>query len=102
LWRSRVSRDPEEAQRLRAAEARAQRATHSQWIAVALVTMANGGDSLGVYIPLVLARACAGPRCRDGVCRHDRPVVRGWRLACSPSGSGHPYPAAWSCGAAIR
>lgn len=26
--------------------------THSQWIAVALVTVANGGDNLGVYIPL--------------------------------------------------
>ena len=25
---------------------------HSQWIAVALVTIANGGDNLGVYIPL--------------------------------------------------
>ena len=25
---------------------------HSQWIAVALVTMANGGDNLGVYIPV--------------------------------------------------
>jgi cadmium resistance protein CadD (predicted permease) len=27
-------------------------ARHSQWIAVALVTIANGGDNLGVYIPL--------------------------------------------------
>jgi len=52
LWRSRGSRDPEEAERFRAAEARAQRATHSQWIAVAVVTVANGGDNLGVYIPL--------------------------------------------------
>lgn len=52
LWRSRGTTDAEEAERLRAAEARAQRATHSQWIAVAVVTMANGGDNLGVYIPL--------------------------------------------------
>lgn len=26
--------------------------THSQWIAVALTTIANGGDNLSVYIPL--------------------------------------------------
>jgi cadmium resistance protein CadD (predicted permease) len=25
---------------------------HSQWISVAIVTVANGGDNLGVYIPL--------------------------------------------------
>jgi cadmium resistance protein CadD (predicted permease) len=25
---------------------------HSQWVAVALTTMANGGDNLGVYVPL--------------------------------------------------
>lgn len=29
-----------------------ERASHSQWVAVALVTIANGGDNLGVYIPL--------------------------------------------------
>jgi cadmium resistance protein CadD (predicted permease) len=52
LWRSRDASESEEAERLRAAEARAQRAKHSQWIAVALVTIANGGDNLGVYIPL--------------------------------------------------
>ena len=33
-------------------EARAERVTHSQWLAVAFVTAANGGDNLGVYIPL--------------------------------------------------
>jgi len=27
-------------------------ARHSQWIAVSLVTIANGGDNVGVYIPL--------------------------------------------------
>ena len=30
----------------------ARRGVHSQWISVALVTIANGGDNLGVYIPL--------------------------------------------------
>jgi cadmium resistance protein CadD (predicted permease) len=50
LWQSRDASDPD-AEHLHA-EARAERATHSQWIAVALVTIANGGDNLGVYIPL--------------------------------------------------
>ena len=51
LWRSRGS-DPEETERFSTAEAHAQGAMHSQWIAVAMVTLANGGDNLGVYIPL--------------------------------------------------
>jgi cadmium resistance protein CadD (predicted permease) len=50
LWRSRNATHSE-AEHLHA-HTRAQRATHAQWIAVALVTMANGGDNLGVYIPL--------------------------------------------------
>ena len=37
---------------LRRAEERAERRTHSQVLAVAAVTVANGGDNLGVYIPL--------------------------------------------------
>ena len=37
---------------LRGAEERAERRTHSQVLAVAGVTVANGGDNLGVYIPL--------------------------------------------------
>ena len=37
---------------LRAAEQQAERRTHSQVLAVAGVTVANGGDNLGVYIPL--------------------------------------------------
>ena len=32
--------------------ANSQGSSHSQWVAVALVTIANGGDNLGVYIPL--------------------------------------------------
>ena len=51
LWRSRGASQSDDAERLHALEARMQRA-HSQWIAVALVTMANGGDNLGVYVPL--------------------------------------------------
>lgn len=49
---SRTASDAEEAERLHAAEARVERVAHSRWIAVALVTVANGGDNLGVYIPL--------------------------------------------------
>ena len=36
-----------------------ERGRHTQWIAVALVTIANGGDNLGVYIP-VFAREVSG------------------------------------------
>ena len=35
-----------------AAERRAEQRVHSQLLAVALVTIANGGDNLGAYIPL--------------------------------------------------
>ena len=52
MWRSRDTSDDHEVEQIRAAEARAHRATRSQWMAVAVVTMANGGDNLGVYIPL--------------------------------------------------
>lgn len=37
---------------LHAQTAAAEASSHSHWIAVALVTIANGGDNLGVYIPL--------------------------------------------------
>jgi cadmium resistance protein CadD (predicted permease) len=40
------------ASELRRAEERVERRTHSQMLAVAGVTVANGGDNLGVYIPL--------------------------------------------------
>lgn len=43
--------DPDDSD-LRGAEERAERRTHSQVLAVAGVTVANGGDNLGVYIPL--------------------------------------------------
>jgi cadmium resistance protein CadD (predicted permease) len=53
LWRFRTPRNSDDAERLHEAQARAS-ATRSQWIVVALVTMANGGDNLGVY-PTLLA-----------------------------------------------
>jgi cadmium resistance protein CadD (predicted permease) len=51
LWRW-ASEDADDELDDRAADARAARMAHSQWIAVALTTIANGGDNLGVYIPL--------------------------------------------------
>lgn len=44
--------DGDEADAGLAAEQRAERRLHSQLLAVALVTIANGGDNLGAYIPL--------------------------------------------------
>jgi cadmium resistance protein CadD (predicted permease) len=41
-----------EEERTRAAEQSVEKRTHSQVLAVAGVTVANGGDNLGVYIPL--------------------------------------------------
>lgn len=52
LWRSQNATESEEPERLQALERQAQSPTRAQWMAVALVTMANGGDNLGVYIPL--------------------------------------------------
>lgn len=49
LWRSGGNDDAEEEPDVRATKAPL---AHSQWIAVALTTIANGGDNLGVYIPL--------------------------------------------------
>jgi cadmium resistance protein CadD (predicted permease) len=49
--RSRGASESDAVELLHAPETRAQRG-HAQWLAVALVTMANGGDNLGVYIPL--------------------------------------------------
>jgi cadmium resistance protein CadD (predicted permease) len=48
LWSAEKEQDDDD---LQAAEVPS-RTAHSQWIAVALVTIANGGDNLGVYIPL--------------------------------------------------
>lgn len=42
-------------------ELAAQRRTHSQVLAVALVTVANGGDNLAVYIPLFAKQPAALP-----------------------------------------
>src|SRR5688572_363461 len=51
LWRSsRLTESGDEVNLDR--EKPAPRAGHSQWISVAFVTVANGGDNLGVYIPL--------------------------------------------------
>jgi len=44
--------DDGEAEETTEAERRAEARTHSQVLAVAAVTIANGGDNLGVYIPL--------------------------------------------------
>jgi cadmium resistance protein CadD (predicted permease) len=51
LWEIRALRLPDAAE-LQEAERRVERRTHSQAMAVAGVTVANGGDNLGVYIPL--------------------------------------------------
>lgn len=51
-WELRRSADDPDAGQLQAAEARAERRMHSQVLGVAAVTVANGGDNLGVYIPL--------------------------------------------------
>lgn len=62
LWRSRESGGADDdADELRAAEARAEQSTHSQWMAVAAVTIANGGDNLGVYIPVFSQQPSAIP-----------------------------------------
>ena len=52
LWRSRQRGQSEKTDDVLEMEARARQSTHAQWVAVAFVTMANGGDNLGVYIPL--------------------------------------------------
>jgi cadmium resistance protein CadD (predicted permease) len=54
LWKARNSSlfDPAGNADYRMAEAREQSAAHSQWAAISLVTITNGGDNLGVYIPM--------------------------------------------------
>ena len=54
LWELRRGQFAAKADRsaVRAAEERAERRTHSQVLAVAVVTVANGADNLGAYIPL--------------------------------------------------
>jgi cadmium resistance protein CadD (predicted permease) len=52
LWKLRAADDDDEIAESLAAEQRAETRLHSQWLAVAAVTIANGGDNLGAYIPL--------------------------------------------------
>ena len=53
LWRLRNGdADEDEINEARQAELQAEGKLHSQWLAVAAVTIANGGDNLGAYIPL--------------------------------------------------
>ncbi len=49
------SADAGEDERTRGEERRAERRLHSQVLAVAGVTVANGGDNLGVYVPVFAA-----------------------------------------------
>ena len=52
LWARRNGAEEDDADEAREAEARLERRARSQALAVAGVTIANGGDNLGVYIPL--------------------------------------------------
>jgi len=52
LWQLRASPSDDGAERLREIEQESENRTHSQVLAVAAVTVANGGDNLGVYIPV--------------------------------------------------
>jgi cadmium resistance protein CadD (predicted permease) len=60
LMRSGGASATEEGQ-VKAAEQHLERRTHSQVLAVAGVTVANGGDNLGVYIPLFASEPQAIP-----------------------------------------
>jgi cadmium resistance protein CadD (predicted permease) len=60
LIRARGAGAPEEEQ-AKAAEQQVERRLHSQVLAVAGVTVANGGDNLGVYIPLFASEPQAIP-----------------------------------------
>jgi len=59
VWRP-AAGDEEEG-RLHDGELAAERRTHSQVLAVTLVTVANGGDNLAVYIPLFARQPAAIP-----------------------------------------
>jgi cadmium resistance protein CadD (predicted permease) len=64
LWKLRTLRGPEaheDGVRLHSEELAAERRTRSQVLAVAAVTIANGGDNLGVYIPLFAKTPSAMP-----------------------------------------
>ncbi len=55
LWRD--DDDDDEIEEAQQAERRAEHKLHAQWLAIAAVTIANGGDNLGVYIPLFASHA---------------------------------------------
>jgi cadmium resistance protein CadD (predicted permease) len=63
LWRLRndIRETNGETERLRDSEHEAERRTRSQMLAVAAVTIANGGDNLGVYIPVFASHVAAIP-----------------------------------------
>ena len=51
LWQLKDRDDWEEQAEIQAVDTEG-RSRHSQWMSVAAVTVANGGDNLGVYVPL--------------------------------------------------
>jgi len=65
LWKLRSARrstgSAEDQDRLHQQELEVEQRTHSQVLAVALVTVANGGDNLGAYIPLFAKQPSAIP-----------------------------------------
>lgn len=61
LWRIRQPDSEASDGDVQAAEALAERRTHSQVLAVTGVTVANGGDNLGVYIPLFASEPAGIP-----------------------------------------
>ena len=54
LWKARGFQrsNPDDSTRQLITESSVRRRIYSQWVSVALITLANGGDNLGVYIPL--------------------------------------------------
>jgi cadmium resistance protein CadD (predicted permease) len=61
LWPDRDSADEDVGASADAAERRIEERLHSQMLSVAAVTVANGGDNLGVYIPLFADNVAAVP-----------------------------------------
>ena len=61
LVKLRTAADDHEADEARASEEGIERRLHSHALAVAVVTVANGGDNLGVYIPLFASQPGALP-----------------------------------------
>ena len=61
LWRRRASEMGDGRDRMQQTEHHVERRVHSQVLAVAAVTLANGGDNLGVYIPVFARDVSAIP-----------------------------------------